>query len=598
MDNSTINAKAETVFEISWEICNKVGGIYAVLTSKAALMKEYYKKYYMIGPYFADKARVIFEERRPPVEFKKIFTDLKKEGITCHYGVWHIKGEPEVFLLDYNDIISQKNKLKGELWNDYLIDSLNSGWEFEEPMLWSYCVARLLEEIDKITPAKSMVAHFHEWLSGFGLLWLKKKKVNIRTVFTTHATMLGRAIAGSGGDLYSLLENMKPEEEAHKYGVSDKFQTERASALTTDVFTTVSEITGIEAQKILGRKPDVLVLNGLDTDKFPNLEEVSIKHVTARERIKEFITYHFFPYYAFDMDHNLVYFLLGRYEFKNKGIDVFIKALSKMNAQLKTEAVKRTITVFFWIPMNAKGIKVELLENKNYYKHIKNFVEWNSSKILQNIVSDFIVLKDPLKSKSLFTKEFLTDMKKDIMQFKRVGNPLMVTNYVDNENNDAIVRNLLDLGLDNKEDDRVKVIVYPVYLDGTDGLLNLPYYEAIAGCHLGIFPSYYEPCGYTPLETAAMGVPSITTDLAGFGRFIAPKKTKDEGIFIIPRFGKTEDEVVEELYQVMYRFSRLDHTELVQNNIIAKQLSMLADWKHLVKNYIEAHNLALEKQNA
>ncbi|MFH1506175.1 MAG: glycogen/starch synthase [archaeon] len=598
MSNSVIKGNAEMLFEVSWEICNKVGGIYTVMISKAALMNGYYEKYFMIGPYFEDKARVIFTERKPPADFKKIFVGLKKEGIECHYGIWEIKGEPEVILVDYKGIVDKKNELKGMLWNDYLIDSLHSGWEFEEPMLWSYCVGRFLEEVGKANLSKKIVSHFHEWLAGFALLWLKKKRSTVKTVFTTHATMLGRAIAGSGEDLYSMIENMNPEEEAHQHGVYDKFQTERAAAQATDIFTTVSEITGFEAEKILGRKPEVLVLNGLDVGKFPNLEEVSIKHVTSRERIKEFLTYHFFPYYSFDLDHNLVYSILGRYEFKNKGIDVLIKSLGMLNSQLKKENSNRTVTVFFWIPMKARGIKVELLENKNYYKHIKNFVEWNSKKILQKIISDFISLKDPLKSKSLFTKEFLTDMKRDILQFKRVGNPLIVTNYVENENNDAIVRNLLDIGLDNKEDDRVKVIVYPVYLDGTDGLLNLPYYEAIAGCHLGIFPSYYEPWGYTPLETAAMGVPAITTDLAGFGRFIAPKKIKDEGIFILPRFGKTEDEVVYELYRIMYRFSKLDHSERIQNKVVAKQLSMLADWKHLVKHYILAHNMALEGKNA
>ena len=595
MENTNINANAEMLFEASWEICNKVGGIYTVLMSKAALMREFYEDYFMIGPYFEKKAQVIFEEKKPPILFKKIFETLNKEGITCHFGVWQIKGEPNVILIESNGAIGKKDELKKSLWNDYKIDSLKSGWEFEEPMLWSYCVARLLQEISKANPSKKIVGHFHEWLAGFGLLWLKKWDANIKTVFTTHATMLGRSIAGSGSDLYSMIDKMNPEEEAHRYNVYDKFQTERASAHTTDVFTTVSEITGMEAEKILGRKPDVLVLNGLDMDKFPNIEEVSIKHVTSRERIREFLTYYFFPYYSFNMEHNISFFILGRYEFKNKGLDVMIRALAKLNDKLKSEKSNRTVTVFFWIPMNAKGMKVELLENKNYYKHIRSFVEWNSKKILQKIISDFITLKNPVKSNSFFTKEFLTDMQKDILQFKRVGNPLMVTNYIENEQNDAIVKNLLDTGLDNKPDDCVKVIVYPVYLDGNDGMLNLSYYEAIAGCHLGIFPSYYEPWGYTPLETAAMGVPSITTDLAGFGRFIAPQKREgDKGIFILPRLGKTENEVIDELHNIMYRFAKLDHSERVENKMLAKQLSMLADWKHLVKNYIRAHNMAID----
>jgi len=388
---------------------------------------------------------------------------------------------------------------------------------------------------------------------------------------------------------------LDPEKEAYELNVQDKFHVERACAQNAQVFTTVSEITAIEAEKILGRKADVLVLNGLDVEKFPTTEETSIKHVTCREKIREHLTYHFFPHYTFDLTHNLIFFVFGRYEFKNKGLDILIKALAILNTRLKTEKRNRTIAVFFWIPQQTHSVKIELLENKNYYRHIKNFVEWNSPHILKRIVEDFVSQRD-LSSETLFSKEFLIELKKDILKFKRQGNPLILTHEINNENNDPIITALKAEGLDNKEEDKVKAILYPVYLTGNDSLINLSYYDAMAGGHLGIFPSYYEPWGYTPLETSAIGVPAITTDLAGFGRFIEKERGNVEGgIFVLKRYQQKEDLIVADLADIMYKFAMLSHNDRVRNKIMAKNLSNLADWQGLIKNYVLAHNLALKR---
>jgi glycogen(starch) synthase len=345
----------------------------------------------------------------------------------------------------------------------------------------------------------------------------------------------------------------------------------------------------------LGRKPDVLVLNGLDINKFPTIEETSIKHVTNVESMHEFITYTFFPYYTFDLEHTLIFFIIGRYEFKNKGLDVTIRALGELNKRLQEENSTKTIVVFFWIPNKTYGLKKELLENKNVYKQIKQYVDLKSKVILNTIVEGAISQDESMKD-TIFTKEFLMDLKKEFLTFKRFGNPLMVTHYINNEEQDIIKRSLLDVGLDNKPNDRVKAVIYPVYLDGNDGLLNLPYYEAMSGCHLGIFPSYYEPWGYTPLEAAAMGVASVTSDLSGFGRFIKSRiDAQRPGIFLVQRFQKSDDAVVAQLATIFYDYTKLDRVERVENKLNAKTLSSLADWKHLVKNYIEAHDLALQR---
>ncbi len=589
-----MDAKADYLFEASWEVCNKVGGIYTVVKSKASTMKEYYKNYFLIGPYFQKNASIELEEKPIPREFKAAFEEMERKGLKCCYGSWNIEGSPNVVLIDFRSLIDVKNEIKSALWQAYRIDSLKSGWDFEEPMLWSWAAGMFLSLVEKAVPDKKIVGQFHEWLSGFAILYLKNAVSNIRTVFTTHATMLGRSIAGSGEDLYGLLGTLDPEKKAYEHGVQDKFLAERASANNATIFTTVSEITAIEAEKILGRKPEVILNNGLTIQKFPTIEETSINHLISRTFIREFLTFFFFPYYNLDLEHNLIYFIVGRFEYKNKGIDVLIKALGKLNEKLKHERTKRTISVFFWIPMDNKGTRIDVLENKNFFRHIKTYVNSHSSSILDKIVMDIVSSKSPAV-KSIFTKEFLSDLQKDLSVFKRSGNPPLCTHNLRGEEVNPIVQELLKQGLDNREDDKVKIILYPVYLTGADGLLDLNYYDALAGSHMGLFPSYYEPWGYTPVESAALGVSSVTTDLSGFGRFIENHLSKGalKGIHVLKRFNRKEEDVVNDLFRIMYDFSRLSHEQRVKNKLAAKNLASLTDWKNFVENYINAHNLAL-----
>ncbi len=589
--------EAEYVFEVSFEVCNKVGGIHTVVASKAAEMMKYYPKYYAIGPYYEQKAKEALIDEAPPSVIKKAFEQMQKQGVNCHYGKWiDAEGEPPAILIDFFPMMDKKAEIKTRLWEKFQIDSYIAGYDYDEPTVWSTAVGMLLHEIEIELKNKKMVAHFHEWLCGPGLLYLKMNNSKIRTVFTTHATMLGRALSGSGYPLYENLKHIDPVKEAYNSNIQAKFFTERASAQQADVFTTVSEITAVEAEKILGRKPEVLVLNGIDMRKFPTIEETSIKHITCREKIREFLTFYFFPHYDFPLEHNLIFFLSGRNEYRNKGIDVFVKSLAMLNEQLKKDKAKRTISAFIWVPLGHRGIKTGILENKSYYQHIKNFVQWNSAEILKSITYDLILEKD-LSKDTIFTNKFLQEARKNIMHFKRSGNPPLCSHYIDNEDNNEIIKALKQNGLLNRKEDNVKVILYPVYLAGDDGLINLPYMDALSGTHLGIYPSYYEPWGYTPLENAGMGVASATTDLAGFGRFIQDKTNKESpGIWVIPRFQKSDDEVIKKLFDLMYMYAKFSHEERVENKLHAKQTAELADWKILIKNYIEAHNLALKRQ--
>ncbi|MBD3209545.1 glycogen/starch synthase [Candidatus Woesearchaeota archaeon] len=590
-------ALAEVVIELSWEVCNKVGGIYTVIQSKAPFMRQFYDEYFTVGPYFKDRADYEFEEEVPPEEIAAVLERLKDEGITCYYGMWRIKGEPKAILVDYRGISHRKDEFKAWFWEHYKVDSLKSGWDFEEPVVWSWACARLLQELmSGPWLDKKVVSHHHEWMAGLSLLYAKQYIPGIRTVFTTHATMLGRSVAGHGEDLYGMLDELNPDEKAQAIGVHDKFSVEKACAQAVDVFTTVSEITGMEAERLLGRKPEVLVFNGFDLDRFPTIEETSLKHTTSKELLHEFQTYFFFPYYHnFSLEKNTMMCISGRYEFGNKGMDVFVDALGRLNEELKKQRSEKTVTVFFWVLRLNAGVRHDVLENKGYYRHIKNYVRQHSEKILNEVTRDFIIEENPAQD-AFYTKEFLFEMKKDVLHFKRKGNPPVSTHNVPDDADDPLLQRLVEVGLDNKNDDKVKVVVYPCFLDGNDAITDLPYYEALAGTHLAIFPSAYEPWGYTPLEAAAMGVPTITTDLAGFGRFIKPNLSEEQpGVFVIDRFKKPYLDVVQGLYDALYHFvMELSHEERVQNKIHAKELSRLADWQELIKHYVEAHNMALE----
>jgi glycogen(starch) synthase len=320
-----------------------------------------------------------------------------------------------------------------------------------------------------------------------------------------------------------------------------------------------------------------------------------IKHRLQRDRIREFMLYYFFPYYTFDLKQTLVYFIAGRYEFRDKGIDVYIKALGKLNEKLKKSNSQKTIISFIWVPANFRNVKTELLENKTFYQDIKDALDETKDDVEKDIVYSF-VSGSSISKDSLFDEGFLREMKIRVSRFVKKGTPPLCTHDLYDEN-DIIIKSAREAGLSNTKEDKVKIIYYPIYLSGADGILNLNYYEAMQGSHLGIFPSYYEPWGYTPLESSALGVSSVTTDVAGFGRYICNdcKQNEESGIFVLKRMGKSEDEAVNQLAETMHTFAELPREERVANKQQARKLASTCDWKNFIKNYIEAHNLACGK---
>jgi glycogen synthase len=579
----------EVLFEVSWEVCNKVGGIYTVVRSKIPFIKPHYQEYVLIGPAFDVNPE--FEPRPASSAWQEIFAAAERRGLKCHYGVWLVPGEPITILIESRALVDKKNEIKAKLWEQYKIDSLRSAWEFEEPMCFATAAGILIEEYAKRNE-KQIVAQCHEWISGFAVLHLRDAGVKVGTVFTTHATMLGRTLAANGHPLYEMLENINSAEWAYRYNVQDKHLTEVACAHAADVFTTVSEITGLEAEKLLGRKPDVLLFNGFYTEKLPTFEETSLRHSHSKRALHELIAYTFFPHYTFNLDKTLIFFTSGRYEFQNKGIDVFIESLGMLNEKLKAENADVTIVAFFWIIMGRNNPHMQLLENKNFYTNLRSAVEWQTKALQQKIILDLLSGHKPGEN-DIFTSAFMQDLHEDVRHFKRRGEPITVTHEISYP--DPTLEACKAHGLLNRVEDKVKVILYPGYLDGTDGVLNLQYYDATVGAHLGVFPSSYEPWGYTPLESVVLGVPAITTDLAGFGRYMEANRTMSKGVCVLKRMNTRREDVVRNLSQELHRFAKSSHTERVQEGFAAKELATLCDWRIFIKHYLTAHNLATRK---
>ena len=588
-----------TVIEISYEVANKIGGIYTVLVSKIGEMERNIRDYYLMGPYYKDKSKAEFEEIEVPKNLAKIFSKIKRSyGIKCYYGRWLTEHKPFAILIDFDSIRPKLNSIKKEMWDNFRIDSLHSDSWFDEPLLWGKAAGIVLEQLIKEKIFKNkLILHFHEWISGAGLLHLKEKKMKVPTVFTTHSTVLGRTIAEVGGkDIYGMIEESLKNKEsipnniAYDYQCQAKHLLEKTTAMNATFFTVVSETLYKESTAVLGRKPDFILPNGLNMSKFPLMETLSNMHVTYRNRIWRFLISYFTPYYNIDTKNSIIFYMSGRNEFHNKGIDVFIDSLGELNKKIKAANSSKTAFVFVWIPENTKERKRTVMEHLALFDTVEEVVRDEIRKIEEKIIDAFSK-GIPLEKANIFDNEFLYDIRKMELKLKQndTKNPPISPYELYSEN--AILKNLAKNGLLNREEDRVKVIYYPVYLSPADGLLGLNYYHAIIGCHVGVFPSYYESWGYTPLEAAALGLQSITTDLSGFGKFIKPQlQSNDTNIVVIPRENQEYHDVVENLSNTMYKIYSMSKKERGAEKIKAKQLSILADWKYLIKNYLDVYD--------
>jgi len=604
---------ADVCIEVSFECGNKVGGIYTVLSSKAKYMKKYYgKNYYTIGFYNPKSYYKYFEEERVPDEIKKIFQNLEKMGIKCYWGKWITADDVRLILIDPHEFMDKTDSgmknvhfIKKKHWEEFKIDSLRMGYDYDEPLAWSHTTGILIKKLinTKEFRNKKIVVHFHEWLSGAGLLYLKSENIPVATVFTIHATRVGRAKSSAGENLLEEVskklkkKNVMKDDEAHSYHLEGQHLIEKTCANKADVFTTVSDIVAEEAKYILGKEPDVITINGLDLSKAPSLRTLIMLHEKYRDRIEEFLKAYFTPYYPVKLKNNLVFFISGRYEFYNKGIDLFIEALSLLNERLKRKKVKKNVFAFILIPSNVKRPREDLLECLVQYEKIEELVEDELKSVKDDIIN-MILNGETINFSKVLDENFIMKAKILSRFFTRLRSdkaPLCAFEL--NYENDMITNHLKKFGLLNEKDDKVKVIFYPTYLSVTDGLLGMDYNEFVIGSSMGFFPSRYEPWGYTPFETAVLRTLSLTTDVAGFGLHLSKitKNKEDLSTRVLRMKDRKRDEVIDDLAKIMEWCVLLGREKRPLEKIKTRELVESFDWKYQIFNYIQAHNLALKK---
>ena len=587
----------DALFEISWEVCNKVGGIHTVLHSKAPFVARAYagRVYALVGPLNA-RSRDSFEECAPSQEFRAVIDAMRQRGIPCSYGGWRgVTGMPTVILVDFRSLFADVNGLKHRLWERYGIDSLNARFDYDEPLCFATAAGMLVEEYARQHGGR-VVAQCHEWMAGFAILHLRANGAGVGTVFTTHATMLGRTIEGSGNDLYGLLDDQAfdPRSWAYRLGVQEKHLTEVACVREADIFTAVSDLTSREAARILGRPADIVTRNGYHVERIPSFSETTMRHETNRDFLRALCAALWTPTAPFDPDRTLILLTSGRYEIRNKGIDVTIRALGKLNERLRAAGSSNTV-VFLCLLIRERGpVKRLALERWGAFARSRTAVEWVATRLLQRAALDLLAGKSP-GDRGTLTETLLADLHANAAVAQKMLEGLNLTHDIADESTDPILAAFAEAGLRNRPEDSVKVLYVPGFLDGTDGLINLPYEDVLVGAHLGVFPSRYEPWGYTPHESAMLGVPTITTDAAGFGQH-AKTLAQDGGIFILPRIGVTDDAFVTSLADSLTWFAGLDQSERVRHGITAKRIAESCEWSSLVAHHLRAHTEAYLKR--
>lgn len=523
------------LFEVSWEVCNKVGGIHTVLRSKAGeALKQFGDNYCMIGPLLPQN--IEFEETDEPC-WRAIREPLAVKGLECRFGRWTIPGRPKVILLTAGDRYN-KDQLLFHLWEKFGVDSIAGSWDYIEPVLFSTACGEAIATIAKAhmnLDGQRFIAHFHEWMTGAGLLYLKEKAPTIATVFTTHATVLGRSMMGAGRDLYGELDSISPFEEAKNYNVVAKNSIERVSAHEADSFTAVSDITARESHKLLGRRP-LVTENGINLEDIPNLAIDRDGAVETRRKLLEFGRR--FLKSPIPDDTRLMV-ISGRYEFGNKGVDIFLDALSRLRDQIPEG--KQVLAYLFVI-----GGHMEMHADRS-------------------------------------------------PQPGQPWTPPVCTHRIPNETNDPILVSCVQKRLSNQAADRVKVIFCPVYLGEGDGVFNCHYYDLLEGFDYAVFPSKYEPWGYTPLESIAYAVPTVTTDLAGFGLWVKQLNVDGAhpGVVVLPRAGKDQNTVVDGLTRQLAAAVNWSDTELQAERVGARRIAERATWSDFYSRYVTAYEMAV-----
>jgi glycogen(starch) synthase len=583
--------------EVAWEVCNQVGGIYTVLRSKVpSMVGRWGSRYCLVGPYNPETAEVELEPAPLVGAFGKAVQRLCEMGYGVHYGRWLVSGRPHVMLLDVGSLGGALNEIKYRVWADHGIPASDEPKVNDAVAFAEMCRALLSVLVQEESPRRAVVAHFHEWQAGLAIPMLRKESWPGSLVFTTHATLVGRYLATGNPSFYDHLSFLDGDQEAQKFNVYAQHQIEKAAAHAAHVFTTVSDITAEECTHLLERTPDMLLPNGLDIRRFTAIHEFQTLHQQYKERLHEFSIGHFFPSYHFDLDNTLYMFTSGRYEYSNKGMDLTIEALARLNHRLR-EASSPVTVVFFIITKAAfRSINVRALQSRAMLNEFRT-----AANAVKESVGDGLFLaasSGEIPDLNVLMEDYWRlRLRRAIHAWKSRARPGVATHDLIDEASDPVLNQLRNCWLFNHEDDPVKVVFHPDFVQATNPLFGMEYEQFVRGCHLGVFPSFYEPWGYTPLESIALGVPAVTSDLSGFGSYLQ-KLVPDhgsKGIYVVPRRRSDFHSAAQELTDRLFRFASLGRRDRIILRNSVEAFSEHFDWNNLSRHYNEAHDLALAR---
>jgi len=596
--------KDALLLEVAWEVANQVGGIYTVIRSKVqSMLDKWGDRYCLIGPYVHQNVTTIFEPIEAPNDpFGRAVRKMRDMGFEVHYGRWLTDGRPRTVLFNPYTVYERLGEIKYLLWehhdismpsDDDLIDQVAAfGW------MVKVFLTRLTEEDVNTQP---VVAHVHEWMAATAIPEIRRDQLPIQTVFTTHATMLGRYLAMNDPNFYDHLPFYDWEKEARYFNIETIIRIERAAAHGAHIFTTVSDVTARECIHLIGRKPEIVTPNGLNIRPIDISHEVQNEHHVNKEAIHQFTQGHFFPCYEFDLDKTLYFFTSGRYEYRNKGYDITLEALARLNWRMKKANIDRTVVMFLITKRPFHTINPSVLQSRASLEKLRGTVDSIKEQVGEQLLK-YAMTKDYGHFPDL--REFIDDylkirVRRNLQQWKSNELPTVVTHNLQDDAKDDVLNFLRTSNMLNHKDDKVKMVYHPDFISSLSPLFGVDYHDFVRGCHLGVFPSYYEPWGYTPLECMVSGVPAVTSDLTGFGDYLARTNpnTEEIGMYLVKRRNKSWDEAANELTDVLFQFVCSERGDRIRQRYTLQEGAKQFDWKVLTKYYEDAYDLALEQRD-
>lgn len=529
------------ISEVSWEVANKVGGIYTVLSSRAGemMLRHGAEQVLFVGPHLRPMEEMVdFRVETFCITLPSHISLLGVE-LPITQGYWLTPGgEAQTILVDYTPLATVRDQLYYLMWQHYGIQSDLGYGDYDDSCLFAVAAAATLLAVTPqlASPDSQPIAIYNEWITGMGLLYHRLQQPNLRSLFITHATTVGRSICSNGKDLYRYFAGYHGDQMASELHVEAKHALEKAAAHTATIFATVSEVTALECTQLLERTPVVLPngFHALATSRFKT---------KARQRLIDVASQLYGK--TFDPKGTTLVATSGRYEYRNKGIDLIVASLDSLLQQ--QAKLSSDLILYFFIPAWVAEPRADLAY----------------------LLSD----SNPEGATTPLEYPYLT-------------------HWLHNLREDTLVGRLGELLRRGATAQRIYPIFVPTYLDGHDGILDLPYYDLLSALDLTLFPSYYEPWGYTPLESIAYGVPTVTTDLSGFGQAILElygepaTESLQHGVQVIPRRDHDDASVTQALATILEQATAGLPKACYKQ---ARKTASQALWTNYYDYYIEAY---------